>query len=72
MAEKLHTSGEVFHYIVVFSEMNGYAPSLQDLKDHFGWQSKNAGWKTVNRLVRDGKLEKDKLGRIKFPSTLRK
>lgn len=42
-------------------------PTLPDIQQHFGWQSKTAAVWHVNKLVAAGKLEKTKGGYLQFP-----
>ena len=69
---KVFTAEQVYDYIIEFSKKNRQAPSLTDLQKNFHWKSKNAATKQVERLVKRGLIEKDKIGRIKFPSILLK
>ena len=42
--------------VVDLTEKEGYAPSMIELSEHFGWQSPNAAHERVKRLVKNGQL----------------
>ena len=71
MVNRVSTS-EVYIFIISFSGKNGYAPSITDIKDHFNFRSRNSAVKAVKRLEKKSMIEKDPIGRIKFPEILRK
>lgn len=47
-----------------FYQRNRFMPSYREMTEMFGLKSKNAVFKLVNKLVDDGLLEKDTLGRL--------
>ncbi len=47
-----------------FYQRNRFMPSYREMMDIFGLKSKNAVFKLVNKLVDEGYIEKDSLGRL--------
>ena len=44
----------VFEYIKGFREEKGYAPTVRDVQQHFGWKSPNAAWVFINKIQTKG------------------
>jgi len=49
----------VFDYIKQYSEKNRYAPSLEEIQEHFGLASVSTAYYYVTRLQKEGYLKKD-------------
>lgn len=49
----------VLDYIIAFTERSGYAPSQQQIADHFGYKSLGTVQNYLVRLIRDGVLSND-------------
>lgn len=55
-----------FEAIKRFYLREGRMPSYSEMAEIFGFNSKNAVFKVVNKLVNSGLLKKDKKGRVSF------
>lgn len=49
-------TNEVLTYLEQFITENGYAPSVRELQQHFGWASPDTAQKRLQALVDEGRI----------------
>lgn len=67
MTELTEIQKNVCQFIRDFSAHNGYAPSRQEMCDHFGWKSCNAAEVHIKALVHKGAIS----NKARKPRTLK-
>lgn len=49
---------DLLAYLRSFIEENGYAPSVRELQEHFGWKSPDTAQRRLRELVDQGLIER--------------
>jgi repressor LexA len=52
---------DVMNFVAKYADINGYAPSVADICQHFGWVSKHAAACHIDALVKKGLAERTRM-----------